>query len=262
MSEAHRVKAEVLGKEELAPGVMRLKLFSEEISKSAQPGQFVHVLCGEGRDFILRRPFSVHRLLPGSAFEILFQVVGRGTAALSEVHLHDFIDVIGPLGRPFNIPEGLSAALLVAGGIGIAPLVFLAEKLAVQKVKIYVVQGAATQHRLFCYMDLKRLSRQIFTATEDGSAGHRGRVTDVLANVVRQTSPERIYSCGPEAMLKKVADQALSYGIDCEVSIERRMACGVGACLSCACQTKRGYSLACKDGPVFRADELLWSDAS
>ncbi len=260
MSAVRRSKAEVLGKDELSPGVLRRKLFSEEICEIAEPGQFVHVECGKGRDFILRRPFSIHRLLPGNAFEILFQVVGRGTAALSEVRLHEFLDVIGPLGKPFDVPEGLSTALIVAGGIGIAPMIYLAEKLAIKKVRTYALQGAATQRRLFCYMDLKRLSRQVITTTEDGSAGHRGRVTDVLPDVVRQVSPEKIYACGPPDMLKRIAEFALACGIGCEVSIESQMACGVGACLSCVCRTKRGYKLTCKDGPVFEAGELLWGD--
>ncbi|MCL5292653.1 MAG: dihydroorotate dehydrogenase electron transfer subunit [Actinobacteria bacterium] len=258
MNAIYRLQAEVLNKEELIPGVFRIKLFSEEISRAAKPGQFVHVACGKGRDFILRRPFSIHRRLSGNAFEILFQVVGRGTEALSEVRLHDFVDVLGPLGNSFEIPPDLSSALLVAGGVGIAPLIFLADELNSRKVRFYAIQGATTQQRLFCYMDLKRLGRQIFATTEDGTAGHCGRATDLIHEVIKKSAPERIYSCGPEGMLKVVADVAAAFGIDCQVSVERRMACGLGACLSCVCQTRDGYRLACKDGPVFRAEELSW----
>ncbi|MHB0975723.1 MAG: dihydroorotate dehydrogenase electron transfer subunit [Candidatus Aquicultorales bacterium] len=255
---AHRVNAEVLHKEELAPGVFRLKLYSEEISVEARPGQFIHVKCGSEREFILRRPLGIHRRLPGNAFEILFQAVGKGTKALSEVRVHDIVDVVGPLGKPFEVPDQLKSALIVAGGLGVAPVVFLADELSKKDVRLSVLQGAATQRKLFCYLELKRLGRHVYTATEDGTAGHPGKVTDLLHDVIKKRAPDQIYACGPEAMLKITADVAEAYGIGCQVSVERRMACGIGACLSCVCETTGGYKLACKDGPVFRAEELTW----
>lgn len=258
MSSIFQADCEILAKEEIAPGIFRLALHSEEISKAAQPGQFVHVNCGAGRDFILRRPFGIHRLSPGNAFEILFQVRGKGTQALSGRRPHDVLDVLGPLGRPFTISRDLGSALVVAGGIGVAPLVYLATELAKRKIRFYVAQGALDAVGLYCSIDLKRVARQVFTSTEDGSAGKRGKVTDILHDAIRNAAPEHIYACGPEGMLKTVADIAAAYSIPCEVSIERRMACGVGACLSCVCKTEGGYRLACKDGPVFDAKELTW----
>ncbi|MCL6471612.1 MAG: dihydroorotate dehydrogenase electron transfer subunit [Firmicutes bacterium] len=258
-----QVKADVIAKEEIIPGVFNITLISPEISKQAKPGQFVHVLCGEPNDsFILRRPFSIHRVVPGRAFEILFQVKGRGTEALSKVKIHDSLDVIGPLGSSFKYSEGIKSALLLAGGLGVAPLLFLAEELTEKHILFHAMLGAQNKAGLLRYIDFKRLAKKTYAATEDGSFGHDGTVVSLLNRTIHQLRPQIIYACGPERMLQKVSETADEFGVDCQVSIETKMACGIGVCLGCTCITKTGYKLACKDGPVFDARDIYWGKSN
>jgi len=207
---------------------------------------------------MLRRPFSIHRVVPGRAFEILFQVVGKGTEALSRVKIHDTVDIIGPLGTGFKYSDEIRSALLIAGGLGAAPLLFLAEELTERQVLFYPMLGTRTKTQLLRYIDFKRLGKKTYAATEDGSFGHEGTVVDLLNRTVHNIRPEVIYACGPVGMLKKISETADEFGIDCQVSLETKMACGIGVCLGCACVTKQGYKMACKDGPVFNARDILW----
>lgn len=254
-----QVKADILAKEEVIPGVFSLTLVSPEIAKIAKPGQFVHILCGYHEGFILRRPFSIHRIVSGRAFEILFQVVGKGTESLSRMKIHDTLDVIGPLGTSFDYSEKIKTALLVAGGLGAAPLIFLAEELTNLHVRFYTMLGAQTGRKLLRFIDFKRMGKQTYPATDDGSFGYHGTVVDLLNRTIHQLRPEIIYACGPEGMLAKIAETADEFGVDCQVSIESKMACGIGVCLGCACITKDGYKMVCKDGPVFDARDILWN---
>ena len=253
-----QIKADIIGKEEVMPGVFNLIIVSPEISKNARPGQFVHVLCPTDDGFMLRRPFSIHRVVPGRAFEILFQVVGKGTEALSRVKIHDSLDIIGPLGTGFKYSEDIRSALLIAGGLGVAPLLFLAEELVERQVLFYPMLGYKTKTQMLRYIDFKRLGKKTYAATEDGSFGHEGTVVDLLNRTVHNIRPEIIYACGPVGMLKKISETADEFGIECQVSLETKMACGIGVCLGCACVTKRGYKMACKDGPVFNTRDILW----
>ncbi|MDI6717137.1 MAG: dihydroorotate dehydrogenase electron transfer subunit [Actinomycetota bacterium] len=253
-----QVKADIIAREEVIPGVVSLTIVSPEISKHAKPGQFVHILCGEHEDFILRRPFSIHRVMPGRTFEIIFKVVGRGTAALSKMKLHDTLDVIGPLGHGFEYSEQIRSALLVAGGLGVAPLLYLAEELTNKHVKFFTMIGARTKTELLRYIDFKRMGKMTYAATDDGSFGHDGTVVDLLNRTIHQLRPEIIYACGPEPMLKKVAETADDFGVKCQVSVEAKFACGVGACLGCAYNTKQGHKMVCQHGPVFDAQDIIW----
>ncbi len=257
-----QAKADVISKKEISPGVFSITLISPEISRNAKPGQFVHVLCGVQNDkFLLRRPFSIHRVVPGRAFEILFQVVGSGTKELSKVKIHDALDVIGPLGTSFTYSPDIKSALLLAGGLGVAPLLFLAEELTENHVMFYAMLGAQTKTKLLRYIDFKRLAKKTFAATEDGSFGHEGTVVALLNRTVHRLRPQVIYAVGPGKMLQKVAETADDFGIDCQVSIEAKMACGVGACLGCTCLTRQGFKLTCKDGPIFNARDIMWGES-
>ncbi|MBI4733860.1 MAG: dihydroorotate dehydrogenase electron transfer subunit [Rubrobacteridae bacterium] len=257
----YQVKADVISKEEVAPGVFNITIVSPEISRAAKPGQFVNIsCCDENTSFILRRPFGIHRVVPGRVFEVLFQVVGKGTEALSKVKQHDTLDVIGPLGTGFSFSSDIKSALLVAGGIGVAPLLYLAEELTDKKVMIYSMLGAQNKHKLIRYIDFKRLSKKTFAATDDGSFGHEGTVVDLLNRTIHQLRPQIIYACGPHAMLKHVSQTADDFAVDCQVSVEARMACGIGVCLGCVCASKTGYRLTCKDGPVFKAQDFIWNE--
>lgn len=252
----HRVKARVESNVKVAPGIHRLRLSSPEIALEAEPGQFVHVLCGENRDYILRRPFSVHRVRNGS-FDLLIQVVGRGTTYLSQLEAGDVLDVTGPTGRGFEFTGNFKKGLLVAGGIGVAPLVFLAEGLRENGKEIYFLYGAATREGLVCLDDLREVVQKIFSVTEDGSFGYEGLLTEFFSEVFQECSPNRIFACGPEEMLRKVAASTAGT-VPCQISLERKMACGIGACLSCVCRTREGYKRVCVDGPVFDASEIIW----
>jgi dihydroorotate dehydrogenase electron transfer subunit len=251
-----QVKATVIGKTFFTKDVFKLTLFAPTVAKEVKAGQFIYLLCGQAQQFILRRPFSVHQV-SGDSLELLIKVVGQGTAYLSHLNVREQVDFIGPLGRPFN-SKGVNKALIVAGGMGIAPLFLLAQQLAAQKVKTYALLGAPTRDLLFSYMDIKRLARKVEATTEDGSFGHQGKVTDLLSSMLNEVQPDMIYACGPLAMLQAVSRIASQQQINCQVSLEARMACGVGACYGCTVNGKAGYLKVCSDGPVFSAEELVW----
>ena len=252
-----QMTATAVDKQELAPGIFKMRLFAPVIAREAVPGQFVHIKCDDHRDFILRRPFSVHQVI-GDSIEILFNRIGPGTEWLASLALKSTIDIIGPLGHGFDITGSSGSVLLVAGGMGIAPLVFTAARLVEKNIKIFALIGAADNQRLLDYMDLKRLTRRITATTEDGSRGTKGRVTDVLDDVIRENLPERVFACGPRGMLAQVAAITARRGVPCQVALEELMACGVGVCLSCVTRTKTGYKKVCSDGPVFDSDEIVW----
>ncbi|MBL7068785.1 MAG: dihydroorotate dehydrogenase electron transfer subunit [Candidatus Omnitrophica bacterium] len=259
------VKAKIVSNKKVAAGRFKIRLAAPSISKAAEPGQFVMVKCSDGLDPLLRRPFSFHRIERGF-FELLYQVIGRGTAALSERKKGERLDVIGPLGNGF---DALSAkryplnAILVAGGIGVAPLLALAERLAhsVERIAFSIFIGARNKEHLLCEKDFKKLGARLYVAAEDGSKGYKGLVTDLLKKELyakRSTLNAKVYACGPRDMLKAVADIARLKHFPCEVSLEEKMACGIGACLGCAVKTLIGHKMVCKDGPVFNAGDIIW----
>jgi dihydroorotate dehydrogenase electron transfer subunit len=255
----HRLleRVEVLSNERVAEGVGLLVLRAPRIAATVEPGQFVHLRISAGADFILRRPFSVHRT-SGDAMEILYQVLGRGTRELSARERGDVMDAIGPLGNGWDVPEGTAHALLVAGGLGAAPLGMLAERFAAAGVAVSVAQGAPNAERLVGRDLFEASARRVEFATDDGSVGERGFVTAVSARLLVEDSPDVVYVCGPEVMARAVAAQAAGAGVPCQVSLERLMACGIGACLSCVVTTTSGRKRACVDGPVFDAEEVCW----
>ena len=250
-------RVEVLRNERIAQGVGLLVLRSPRIAAGVEPGQFVHLRVATGADFLLRRPFSVHRVA-GDAIEILYQVLGRGTRELSLRAPGDVMDAIGPLGMGWRVPEGTAHALLVAGGLGAAPLGMLAECLAERGIAVSVAQGAPSSERLVARGLFESVARRVEVATDDGSAGERGFVTVVSERLIERDRPDVVYVCGPEVMARAVAAQAAKASVACQVSLERLMACGVGACLSCVVTTSTGRKRACVDGPVFDAEEVCW----
>lgn len=250
-------RVEVLANERLAEGVGLMALRAPRIAAAVEAGQFVHVRIATGRDFILRRPFSVHRAA-GERIELLYQVLGRGTRELAAAGRGAVMDAIGPLGRGWRVPEGVSHALLVAGGLGAAPLGMLAETLVSRGVAVFVAQGAPTAERLVARGLFEEVARRYACATDDGSVGERGLATDAAAALIATDRPDAVYACGPEAMQRAVASMARAAGVPCQVSLERLMACGVGACLSCVVTTVRGRERACCDGPVFDAADVIW----
>lgn len=242
------------------PGVYLLWAQAPEIATFAQPGQFVMVRCSEGYDPLLRRPLSIHRVAPlpsASQLALLFAVAGRGTRWLAQRKEGDMIDLLGPLGQGFVLGPESRDLLLVAGGIGIAPLVALAERGMAEGSQVTLLLAALTQAQLYP-ADLLPREIRILLATEDGSAGRRGVVTDFLAELVN--GADQIFACGPISMYNAMASQGsqILKGKSVQISMEARMGCGMGYCYGCALETKRGLRLVCKDGPIFDLDDIVW----
>ena len=251
----------VVANDRLAEGVGLMVLRAPRVAAAVQPGQFVHLRLDAHSETILRRPFSVHRAA-GEHIELLYQVLGAGTLLMAEKRPGDTsMDVVGPLGHGWVVPDGLTHALLVAGGLGAAPLGMLAERLAERGVAVTVAQGAPTAERLVARGLFERVARVVDVATDDGSAGERGLVTVPLVRLLAAERFDVAYTCGPEDMQRAVAAMLATAGVPCQVSLERLMACGIGACLSCVVSTRSGLKRACVDGPIFDAEEVLW-DAS
>lgn len=239
-----------------------LVLGAPALATTARPGQFVMVRVSETTDPLLRRPFSLFRAdgEAGTA-EVLFRIMGRGTSMLDRLQAGDAIDVVGPLGRPFPSLPG-QEIVLVGGGVGIPPLFFYAESLRRLEParNVSVLMGGRTEKDLAAREEFERLGIDVRTATDDGSAGHAGVVTDLIQPFLGRS--RAILACGPTPMLKAVSKMASDSGTPCYVSVEERMACGLGVCMGCAVPVRSdlgpSYRLACTDGPVFEAREVLW----
>lgn len=256
-----QLQAELIDNKRVQGDYFRCVLSAEKIAQLAQPGQFVNIKVSNHGGPLLRRPFSIHRV-QGKKIELLCEIVGRGSELLAQRKKGEYLDVIGPLGHGFVYSRAGYASLspiLVAGGIGVAPLLFLAEKL--NKKKGLVLIGARNKTGLLCLKDFNDLGWDVQTATEDGSGGFCGRVTKLLAKILRIKKNDTkivLYACGPWPMLKQIADLSQGLIIPAQVALEEHMACGIGACLGCVIGTKSGYQRVCQEGPVFKADEIIW----
>lgn len=260
-------KARIINNTQVGPGYFKLDLFAPQISSQAKVGQFVNVKCSEDSDPLLRRPFSFHGIDSGNkTITLLYELVGKGTKLLSEKQIGTELDILGPLGNGFEINQKEKIAVLVSGGIGIAPLTALAKKLSGKVKALYALTGCQISNQNICERDLRDLGFQTEVSTEDGSYGRKGTSVDLLEGFIetqlnRQMLQETtVYACGPKAMLKLVAEIAQINKIQCQLSMEAYMACGFGVCLGCAIKTKAGYKYVCKDGPVFKAEEIVWED--
>jgi dihydroorotate dehydrogenase electron transfer subunit len=254
--------------EMIGPEVHRLGFVSREIAGKARPGQFLMIKPQACAEPLLPRPISIHRV-QGGMVELLVRVVGEGTRRISSLRPGEILEVKGPLGRGFQV-DPQKVPLLVAGGMGAAPLLFLAEKLSRSGARkrnrapvLFI--GGRTKKEILALKEFRQAGLKVLAATEDGSFGERGLVTDRLRDYVEAQSAESaLYACGPAGMLKAVAALALREGLPCQVSLEERMACGMGACLGCAVARKQeegpGYAKVCQDGPVFEAGEILWDE--
>jgi len=258
---------EIVFNREITAGIFLLGFRSPHITSESRPGQFVMVRVSEGIDPLLRRPFSIFDVRDKDTTCILYKTVGHGTDLLSNKKAGEKISVMGPLGRGFSLPEENRKPILVAGGIGTAPLHFLAGAL---KNKSMEFMAGFTKS-----VDIIPLDQEtghntgLSIATDDGSKGYPGMVTDLLdeylSRNIRGNVHMAIYACGPSAMLKKVSSIAARYNIPCQVSLEALMACGLGACQGCAVRIlsqdgRPAYRHVCKDGPVFSSQSIDWSD--
>ncbi|MDP8258389.1 MAG: dihydroorotate dehydrogenase electron transfer subunit [Candidatus Aadella gelida] len=243
----------------------RITVEEPHISSTSCPGQFVNIKIGDSgsSEHLLRIPLGVHTTRKNET-SFLYKVVGEGTRELSRRKKGETLDVLGPLGKGFDISglEEGSCALIAGGGHGAAPLYGLVESLTKKNIKTVFFMGACSGDHIVLEDEIKNLGAELIISTDDGSCGTKGYVTESLEkHLTRDPRPETretIYACGPNPMLKEVARIAETYKIPAQTSIDEYMACGIGACLGCAVKTKNGYKLACKDGPVFDAQEIVW----
>ncbi|KAB3530560.1 dihydroorotate dehydrogenase electron transfer subunit [Alkaliphilus serpentinus] len=249
----------VLENHEIAKGIYQMKLAVGDTAKEAKVGQFINLYLPR-RDLLLPRPISISQISIGEGtFKLVYGVVGKGTKELSKMKEKEGIPFMGPLGNGFKVDEGVKNHILIGGGIGVPPLLQLASEL---KGNISVYLGFREEP--FLVEEFKKYSNQVLIATEDGSYGAKGDVIKLLDE--NPPEGEMVYSCGPKPMLKAVADWSRAVDINAQLSMEERMACGIGACLVCTCKIKDEGLMkwqnkrVCKDGPVFLRDEVVWND--
>ncbi len=244
--------AEIISNKKISPEIFKLELNAPELEKISSPGQFVQVKI-PSEEFTLRRPFGIASV-SGGKLKIFYRLVGRGTKFLSQVKPGEILNLVAPLGNGFNL-DAEKKYLLVGGGMGLAPLLSVAEKIPGTKVLI----GGKNKSEVDFWIEEfgeKNIGGYLVT-TDDGSFGEKGFVTEHLEKYLSSDNFSAVLTCGPEIMMRGVAKIARKNNLPCEVSFERRMACGLGACLSCSIDTANGRKKVCKDGPVFNADEVF-----
>jgi len=246
----------IVSREQRAEGLFALTLKSPEVAKATRPGQFLNIRIGNSPTPLLRRPFSVSRT-DGDFLEILFNIVGRGTEILASKQPGDRLNILGPLGVPFRTAGNYDLAVIVAGGLGVAPFPMLTGVLRQSGKKVETLLGARTGAQV---TQKHLLNAQV--ATDDGSSGFHGTVVQLLEQYWNKENPRnaKIFGCGPTRMMKALSDFARIRRIECELSLEGDMACGVGICQGCPVERTSGekkYSLVCVEGPTFNSNDVV-----
>lgn len=247
----------ILNKKTIAREIYSFTIACPEIAAVATAGQFVHIRTG---NYTLRRPVSICGIdRTKGTLRIVFEVRGEGTAEISRLNEGDVIDMLAPLGHGFTANPNYKKVVLIGGGIGTPPMLPLAETYGKNAV---VITGFRSADAVILQEDFRRTGAETVLCTDDGSLGIHGFVTQPFSETVEQGNIDAVYACGPMPMLKGISDICRKNNIFCEISLEERMACGIGACLGCACRTVKNdeeyFSHVCKDGPVFNAEEVLW----
>ncbi|HKJ87921.1 MAG TPA: dihydroorotate dehydrogenase electron transfer subunit [Gammaproteobacteria bacterium] len=267
-------KTIVLSNQEISPGYYRMKILAPGFGERAKPGQFIMFRVQTSLPPLLRRPFGIFRtgflpphcegLAPREYLEILYKVVGRGTGIMCSLHEGDRVEVLGPLGRGFDPGDPETEKILVGGGIGLVPLFMLAEEL-VRSSEVRLLMGGRTRDDILAVTEFERLGVETYVSTDDGSLGEEGLVTQVLVRELAKHPRATVYACGPMPMIEAVRQVCAERDVPLQVSLEALMACGVGACLGCVVkgaghsEKDPRYLCTCKEGPVFRAEQLDWS---
>jgi len=264
-----QLHAKIIRNDLLAPGIFRITLNAPEIASRATPGQFVMVKASDKGNPLLRRPFSIHQTTSNGAIQLLIKVLGRGTGYLARQKNGDMLEVLGPLGQGFTLNNQATKVCVVGGGVGVAPLYFLVKELLRIKsaAQIKVLLGSATAKELVGFNDdFANLGTIPLLATDDGTLGHHGFVTDLLPEELLEEDSCQVYACGPKPMMSKIAKLCAERNRPCQVSLETVMACGISACLGCTIKSSqakmassgRPYLHVCKDGPVFNTGDVAW----
>lgn len=256
--------------ENLGEKAFKIRIKSKRIANSSLPGNFVHIRVNDLNQPLWRRAFSIYAIdKRQNTFDIVFKVVGRGTHLLSLKKPGETLNILGPLGNTFNLkPAKEQHLFLLAGGLGIVPLYFLAGYLK-QKTfsdeKIHFLYGARSKMELFCLKDTKNLKTRFYPSTDDGSYGFKGRISELLLKILQDrklpADKIKLFACGPEVMLDKISDIAGQWKLDCQISLERPMPCGMGTCMGCVVRYKLTnggftYKRTCWEGPVFNSKEV------
>jgi dihydroorotate dehydrogenase electron transfer subunit len=271
--------AEILSNRNISGKYYEIELCCPELTVEVKPGQFFMLRVRDGYDPYLRRPFSVYRMghRKGTPVaSLLYKVVGYGTRMMSEIERGEKVDLMGPLGNGFGIPSRMKTALLVAGGIGLPPVLFLAEAMRRRlkgKREIIFFYGGQSKADIVGLDRIQKSSTEAKICTEDGSLGSRMLVTGPLEEYLQsgeRTKAEResamIFACGPKGMLKAVSSIAKRYDVSCQLSLESYMACGFGACLGCVVRVRSkerdgiAHERVCKEGPIFDAERIIWDE--
>jgi dihydroorotate dehydrogenase electron transfer subunit len=268
-------KTMILSNQEISPGYYRMRILAPGFGTAARPGQFVMFRVQMSLPPLLRRPFGIFRigflppdcddLPPKEYIEILYKVVGRGTDIMKGLHEGDRVELLGPLGRGFDLGDPAEEKIMVGGGIGLVPLYMLAGELVKSKSKVRLLMGGRTRDDILAVTEFERLGVETYVSTDDGSLGEEGKVTLVLHRKLEKYPRSTVYACGPMPMIEAVQQICSARGVSLQISLEALMACGVGACLGCvvkgAGHTEENprYLCTCTAGPVFRADQLDWS---
>lgn len=244
----------LIRKEEIAGGIFDFTVKSDNIARETQCGQFLHINCGDST--FLRRPISICDAQNGEV-RFIFEVKGEGTRALSQKQVGDSIDIMGPLGHGFEIKDNVKNPVIIGGGIGVFPLYKLAKQL--KNAKVFL--GFRSKDRVVMEKEFEAVSDMVIVGTDDGSYGFEGYIASAMEQYLGFNACDMIYSCGPMPMLKAVKKIAEDRGIPCQLSLEQRMGCGIGACLVCSCETPHEgtekYAKVCTNGPVFYSTEVV-----
>ena len=266
------IDATVIANRRLSADYNVLSLAAPDVAATARPGQFVMIKTSAGQDPLLRRPFSIFEVLRDSAgaligISIFNKRIGAGTTLLSTIEPGTRVPVLGPRGRPFEPVDPPAEAWMIAGGVGLAPFVTLAAALAARGTGTTLFYGARRAEELYCVELFDALGVSVVLATEDGSAGVKGRITVPLGSALEQRplgTPVKLYVCGPTPMMRACAQLAASHGRACDVSLEQVMGCGLGGCYSCVVLArgidggKPHHTRTCIEGPVFDAQRVVW----
>ncbi len=259
----------VVSNEKLCPQYWRLVFDAPQLAAEVKPGQFVHIRTNEnGLEPFFRRPFSVYRA-HHNLVEIFYDVIGPGTKILGLKKKGDMIDVLGPLGTPFTLPpDGVKQVVMIAGGIGVAPMLILSDILKKKKIDLLLLYGGRSRNHVYPMTEFKDNGVKVHVATDDGSVGLKGRVSGLFDKInlnptttlgnPRHEGTTFLYTCGPNPMMKAVQEFAVSHALPGQAACEEIMACALGACLGCSIQTKHGYKTVCYDGPAFNLDEVMF----
>jgi dihydroorotate dehydrogenase electron transfer subunit len=255
----------VIDQAEITPQTYRITIESEIIVRQSQPGQFVQLRIHEGIDPLLRRPFSIHRVHRNrNILNLLYKVVGRGTDLMRSFKKGDTVDLLGPLGKGFEIDRDFQQALIVAGGMGSAPMFFLIDELMNAGKKVILYWGAKNKNEIYQLSELKKTDAEVHITTDDGSMGHKGMITDLFESSIhlhQNSDSFRGFICGPKGMIRAMQKIAERTRFSWQVSMEERMACGIGVCMGCGIKMKSGmHQMVCSDGPVFDLSEVLFDD--